>query len=105
MPELLKDPSLDVRMASIAHLVAKRPTEAIESLKLAVVSREFKERQSAWDLLGSMNLQPAKDLIADGVIRYLNGSLERDCWINVAEAAKGKLEPALEENWLIKWTN
>lgn len=92
---LLNDSNIDVRLASMSFLVEKKPNEAVESLKLAIGSKEFKERQTAWDLLGNMTTEPAKALIAEGVTKYLNGSLERDCWINVAEAGAGKLEPNL----------
>jgi len=93
----ISDANAEVRMASMAFLVARKPQEATYSLQIAIGSKEVRERQFAWDLLGSMSTGPAKDLIAQGVDGYLSGTLERDCWLNVVEAAKGKLEPSLEE--------
>jgi len=97
IPEFVKDADVDVRMASIAFQVAKTPNVASKSLKLAIGSKIVRERQFAWDQLASLNTDQAKELVAKGVAGYLNGSLERDCWINVVEAAKGKLKGDLEK--------
>ena len=95
--DLAKDSSVDVRLASLAFLVEKNPDEAAKILPTAIASKVVKERQTAWDLLGTMTTDPAKKLLAQGVTAYLDGSLDRDCWINVAEAAKGKLESELDK--------
>jgi len=95
--EFVKDTDVDVRMASIAFQVAKTPHEASKSLRVAVGSKIVRERQFAWDQLASMTTDEAKILVAKGVEGYLNGSLERDCWINVVEAAQGKLKGVLEK--------
>ncbi len=95
--DLMQDTNVDVRMASIAFLVVKAPDEATKSLKQAIGSKLIRERQFAWDQLGSMSTAAAKGLIANGVNAYLTGTLDRDCWINVVEAAKGNLEAVLEK--------
>ncbi len=95
--ELMKDTNLDVRLASMAFQVVKDPEEAVKNLKQAIGSEVIRERQFAWDQLGSMSTAAAKGLIANGVNAYLAGTLDRDCWVNVVEAAKGKLESELEK--------
>ncbi len=94
--ELLKDTNVEVRMASLAYQVKKTPELATKNLQLAIGSKVISERQFAWDQLGSMSTSAAKRLIAQGVNAYLAGTLERDCWVNVVEAAKGKLDPDLD---------
>ncbi len=94
--ELLKDTNVEVRMASLAHQVGNTPELATKNLQLAIGSKVFSERQFAWDQLGSMSTSAAKGLIAKGVNAYLAGTLERDCWVNVVESAKGKLDPDLD---------
>ncbi len=93
---LLLDSNVDVRMASLAFLATKKPDQAIKSIRLAIASKVIRERQFAWDLLSKMSSDAAGVLVAEGVKQYLNGTLERDCWVNVVEAAKGKLDSDLE---------
>ena len=94
--ELVRDTNVDVRMASLAFQVSKTPELATKNLQLAISSKILSERQFAWDQLGSMSTRAAKQLLAQGVNAYLAGALDRDCWVNVVEAAKGKLEPELD---------
>ncbi len=93
--ELVRDTNVDVRMASIAFQVSKTPELAAKNLQLAIGSNVVSERQFAWDQLGSMSTAAAKGLIAQGVNAYLAGTLERDCWVNVVEAAKEDLDTDL----------
>jgi quinoprotein glucose dehydrogenase len=95
--EFVRDSDVNVRMAGIAFQVAKTPNEATKSLKQAVGANTVQERQFAWDQLAILNTGEAKTLVAKGVEGYLSGALERDCWINVVEAAKGKLNGELEK--------
>ncbi|MCY2984732.1 MAG: HEAT repeat domain-containing protein [Planctomycetota bacterium] len=97
IPEFVRDADVDVRMASMAFQVTKTPNDATKSLKQAISSKIVRERQFAWDQLAIMNNEESKELVAKGVDGYLNGTLERDCWINVVEAAKGKLKGDLEK--------
>ena len=97
IPDFVRDTDVDVRMASIAFQVAKTPNEATRSLRQAIGSKIVRERQFAWDQLAIMTNEDAKELVAKGIEGYLNGTLERDCWINVVEAAKGKLKGDLEK--------
>ena len=99
IPDFLNDGNADVRMASIAYQVSQDPSAAVESLKAAVGSKVFRERQFAWDQLGGLSSDAAKNVIAQGVSKYLAGTLERDCWINVVEAAKGNLSGDLKKRF------
>ena len=89
--ELLVDNDANVRMAGIAFQVAKAPQAALASLRKAIESNDVRERQFAWDQLGSMTTDGSKVLLAEGIADYLAGTLARDCWVNVVEAAKDKL--------------
>ena len=95
--DFLHDPNVNVRMASMAFQVIKAPEDATKSLQNAIGSTVFFERQFAWDQLGSMSTEAAKGLISEGVNAYLSGTLDRDCWLNVVEAANGKLDKELNE--------
>ena len=89
--DFLLDSSADVRMASVAFQVSKDPDAAIKSLQTAIGSEVVRERQFAWDQLAMVANDAAKAAIARGVDAYLLGTLDRDCWINVVEAANGNL--------------
>ena len=93
----LQDPNVEVRMAGMAFQVNKTPEEAIKSLQKAIGSKILSERQFGWDQLSSMSNEGSRKLISDGVNAYLNGILERDCWVNVVEAANGKLDKELNQ--------
>ena len=97
--DFLLDRSPDVRMASIAYQVNKDPDAAVKSLQIAIGSQVVRERQFAWDELGGLSNDAAKSLVAKGVGGYLAGTLERDCWINVVEAAKGKLSGEIKKQF------
>ena len=105
IPGFVQDEDANVRMAGIAFQVAKTPDEATKSLKQAVGGKTIQERQFAWDQLAILTTQEAKTLVAKGVEGYLSGALERDCWINVVEAAKGKLNGDLEKRLADKLAN
>lgn len=102
IPDFVRDADVDVRMASMAFQVAKTPNEAVKSLGQAISSKIIRERQFAWDKLATMTNDESKDLVSKGVENYLNGTLERDCWINVVEAAKGKLKGDLDKKFADK---
>ena len=89
--DFLQDSSADVRMASVAFQVSQDPDAAVKSLQTAIGSKVVRERQFAWDQLAIVATDEAKAAIARGVDNYLAGTLERDCWINVVDAAKGNL--------------
>jgi len=95
--EFIQDPNVEVRMAGLAFQVSKTPEDAIKSLQQAIGSKLFLERQFAWDQLGSISTDSAKRMIADGVNAFLDGTLERDCWVNIVEAANGKLDKELNQ--------
>lgn len=89
--DFLLDSSADVRMASVAFQASNDPDAAVKSLQTAIGSKVVRERQFAWDQFAVLATDSAKVAIARGVDAYLAGTLERDCWINVIEAANGNL--------------
>ena len=97
MDMLIQDANADVRMASLAFQVQSNPEASIPSLRRAILSDKVRERQFAWDQLATLDSGGAKETIVQGVKSYLDGTLARDSWINVVEAANGKLDNALEK--------
>jgi quinoprotein glucose dehydrogenase len=97
LKELLVDSNVDVRIASLTYLVKSAPDQSIGSLQTAIQSKEIRERQNAWDQIGTLSSDAGKKLIAEGVRSYLDGSLPRDCWLNVIEASKQKLDGDLSK--------
>jgi quinoprotein glucose dehydrogenase len=92
----LNDSNADVRIASLAIAVRDNPESAVALIRNATESKTIRERQNAWDLLRSLSSAAAKDQLAVGVRALLEGSLPKDCWLNVIEAADGKLDSDLQ---------
>jgi quinoprotein glucose dehydrogenase len=57
----------------------------------------MRERQAAWDLLGAIDRPPARQAIAEGVRRYLDGEVALDTQLNLLEAAKDALPETLQQ--------
>lgn len=94
---LVNDLSPAVRITALEILSGLEPTLAIDTIKRRVNSEVMIERQASWDLLKKLKSPEADKLIADGVERFLAGSLPQDCWLNVIESAEGRLESELQK--------
>ncbi len=100
LPILVKtcvdDLSPPVRTTSLRLLALFDPNAACEAAKKRVNSDVVTERQAAWDLIGKIKLPMALAILEDGVVRFLESRLPEDCWLNVIEAAEGRLNPELK---------
>src|SRR5690606_34781558 len=64
---------------------------AIPALERAIASDNTRERQQAWDTLATIELPQATQLIEQGLADYLAGKQPADTWLNVIEAAEGRV--------------
>ena len=62
----------------------------------ATQSRNMEVRQLAWDILARSESAEALAAVVAGVQSYLDGDLPADVHLNVRDAAKGKLDDALQ---------
>ncbi len=94
--QMVNDPELGVRTRALMLLAKTAPEKAAEQLTQAVQSEFPRERQLAWDTAATIKSQKTTDLIAAGAQRYIDGKLPGDVWLNVLEAAKGRLSDELQ---------
>ena len=87
----LDDESAALRAEAIKLLAKLDPTHAISAIENALESQDSGERQAAWDALAKIDNEPAKKLIEGGLRSYIAGSLPPDVWLNVIEAAEGRV--------------
>lgn len=87
----LDDDSAALRAEAIKLLAKLDPTNAISAIENALESQDSGERQAAWDALAKIDTEPAKKLIEGGLRSYIAGSLPADVWLNVIEAAEGRV--------------
>ncbi len=92
---LLNDDSPVMRGQAITLFAKLDPTGAISILEKAIASEAAAERQAAWDAAASIDAPDAKSLIERGLSKYLAGNLSPDVWLNVIEAAEGRVSAAL----------
>ena len=103
IPELIAmaivDSDADVRIAGLGLQVVASPEKAISNLAKSIESTTPRERQFAWDQLGTLELPEAKRLLSQGALAYLDGILPSDCRLNVAESVAGKLQGDILKQW------
>ncbi|MEO8269518.1 MAG: HEAT repeat domain-containing protein, partial [Aureliella sp.] len=89
--ELVADAEPAVRSQALDSLAKLDPAAAIPVLTKAIKSEISTERQQAWDTLAGIGQPPAVELIQQGVADYIADQLPADVWLNVLEAAKGRV--------------
>jgi quinoprotein glucose dehydrogenase len=94
--QMIYDSSPAVRIAALSSLADWDFDAALGRLRRAVSSDVRQERQAAWDLLGKIAAAEGDAILADGVERYLKGTLQPDCRLNVVEASRTRLAGDLE---------
>ncbi|GAB5401944.1 MAG: c-type cytochrome [Aureliella sp.] len=94
--QMVNDPELDVRTRALMLLAKTAPERATEELTQAVQSEFARERQMAWDTASTIESDKSTELIAAGIERYIDGKLPGDVWLNVLEAADGRLSDELQ---------
>jgi len=87
-----------IRVAALSVLARQQPADAVMALREATGSQNMRERQAAWDLLGAIELPAARQAIAEGVRRYLDGEIALDTQLNLLEAAEGALPETLQQD-------
>jgi quinoprotein glucose dehydrogenase len=90
-------PANQLTVAAIGVLAELDQAKSLPTFVEATKSANVQLRQSAWDVLGNSESDSAVAAIADGVQRYIAGSLSADVHLNVLEAAKGKLDSKLQQ--------
>lgn len=88
---LVDDQEPEVRSQALAALASLDKVAAIPALEKAIVSKVSSERQQAWDTLASIDLPATTKIIEQGLADYLAGKQPPDVWLNVIEAAEGRV--------------
>ncbi len=87
----LGDSSPILRTKALEFLVEFEPEQSLDRLAKASRSTSPIERQTAWDLLSKLDLPAATTIIEAGLKQYLLGQMPDDVWLNVIEAAEGRV--------------
>lgn len=89
--ESLSDPAAAIRATGLMLSVKLEGNKAIPAIEKAINSDDSTERQAAWDALAKVDDPQATKLIEAGLQQYIAGSLSSDVWLNVIEAAEGRV--------------
>jgi len=85
---LLVDPQSVVRVAALKSLLKKDEAKGITALEKAIGSSDTMERQSAWDLVATIDASKTQPILEAGMSNYVRGSLPKDCMLNFQDAVK-----------------
>jgi quinoprotein glucose dehydrogenase len=88
---LVKDAEPLVRSQALDQLAKLDVSAALPILAQAIGAEDSAERQQAWDTLAGIDSPQATELIQQGVADYVAGTLPADVWLNVLEAAQGRI--------------
>jgi quinoprotein glucose dehydrogenase len=102
LADLSTDASPEVRVEAIKQLVVVAPEQSIVALSKQTLSDVMFERQSAWDVLATIESPTATKVIRDGVDRWLAGNFPIDTLLNLREAAEGRVDPKLTNELVSK---
>ena len=91
--ELVSDRDPRLRSQALRLLAGMDQQAALPAIQRVIDSTHSVERQAAWDTLAEIELPAATELIEQGLQRYIAGKLEPDVWLNVIEAAEGRVPP------------
>ncbi len=94
---LVDDPSPAVRVAATKILATYDAKAATIAAGKRIHSDVVFERQAAWNLLGTIKSPEVDEMLREGVRRYLDGRLQQDCWLDVKEASRNRLDSELEK--------
>jgi quinoprotein glucose dehydrogenase len=93
--KMLTDNSPAIRAHAIGLYATLVPQRALPTIEKTLASEATVERQAAWDALAKIDSPDATRLIAEGLTKYLAGNLTPDVWLNVIEAAEGRVNSEL----------
>ena len=89
----LEDESPTLRAEAIRLIAKLDEVTALPAIEKAIGSKDTGERQAAWDAVAKMDSEAAKKLIESGLRSYISGTLSPELWLNVIEAAEGRVSP------------
>ena len=89
-------PTTAVVPAALEVIARGDRVASVETFVKATELRDLASRQKAWDILRGIDSPVAVRAIEEGVEAYLSGELPEDVWLNVREAARGRISPELE---------
>ncbi len=95
--QLVDDASPAVRVAATRILAEYDSKAATLAASKRIHSDVVFERQAAWSLLGTIKSPEVDEMLREGVSRYLDGRLQQDCWLDVKEASRNRLDPELDK--------
>ena len=87
----LEDQSAGLRSEAIRLIAKLDPAAALPAIEKAISSKDTDERQAAWDAVAKIDSDGAKKLIESGLRSYIAGTLSPELWLNVIEAAEGRV--------------
>ncbi|MCA9191531.1 MAG: HEAT repeat domain-containing protein [Planctomycetales bacterium] len=88
---LSADASPAIRGEVLELIVETSPENALPAIRRALESKESIERQAAWDAAAKVETSEVTALIEHGLKDYIQGTLPPDVWLNVIEAAEGRV--------------
>ncbi len=87
----LEDESASLRAEAIRLIAKLDEVAALPAIEKAIGSKDTGERQAAWDAVAKIDSDAAKKLIESGLRSYIAGTLSPELWLNVIEAAEGRV--------------
>jgi quinoprotein glucose dehydrogenase len=91
------NPANDLSRAALSVRAKLDRAGSISTFLEATTSRDVRTRQAAWNILANDESQAATTAIEAAVQQYLAGELSEEVHLNVLQAAKGKLNPTLQQ--------
>ncbi len=88
---LVADKQPVVRSKALSLLAQLDAEAAVPALANAIGSEIPTERQQAWDTLANIEIPKSTELIENGLKDYIAGKLPPDVWLNIIEAAEGRV--------------
>jgi quinoprotein glucose dehydrogenase len=89
-----RDDAAAVRIAALVQLVEMNSPIATTVASRMTSSSVQTERQAAWDGLANLKSAESDGIIAQGYAQLNSGDLPKDVWLNVLEAASGRIKGA-----------
>jgi quinoprotein glucose dehydrogenase len=90
--KLLNDKDANLRAKVLGLYSQIDPVGSLAAIEKATRSDYRIERQAAWDALATNSADGAKSMVSQGLRAYIEGKLSPDVWMNVIEAAEGKVD-------------
>lgn len=95
--ELTADPADEVAAAALHDLAKLNPAQALARARESLRSKSMTRRQAAWLVLADIPGGEAAALLAKGVQEIPTAQSDRECQIEILEAAAKRPEPVVKE--------